>query len=135
MAIGITDLIAGVFRPAAELIDNLHTSEEERLEQKRLLLEVQGQAMDRAHDLNMKALEAQSKIVNSEATSEHWLAANWRPITMLVFLALIVARFFGVEYPGMSPDEYDNMWTLMQLGLGGYVAGRSAEKIVKAYKE
>ena len=38
MSLGITELIAGIFKPATELIDNLHTSKEEKLEQKRLLL-------------------------------------------------------------------------------------------------
>ena len=52
MSLGITELIAGIFKPATELIDNLHTSKEEKLEQKRLLLEVQGRAMDRVHEYN-----------------------------------------------------------------------------------
>ena len=132
---GITDLIAGIFKPAADLIDNLHTSEEERLEQKRLLLEVQAKAMDRVHEYNTTLLESQSKIVNSEAKSEHFLAATWRPIVMLVFTALVVARFFGFHAPSMTEAEYLELWGLIQLGLGGYVAGRSAEKMMKVYKQ
>ena len=95
MAIGITDLIAGIFKPAADLVDNLHTSTEEKLEQKRLLLEVQAKAMDKVHEYNRELLEGQAKIVNSEASSEHWLTANWRPLVMLVFTGLVVARFLG----------------------------------------
>lgn len=131
---GITDLIAGIFKPAAELIDNLHTSEEERLEQKRKLLEVQAAAMDKVHDYNTKLLEAQGKIVNSEAKSEHWLVASWRPIVMLTFTSLVVARFLGFEAKGMTAEEYKMLWELIQIGLGGYVVGRSAEKMLKTYK-
>ena len=34
MSIGVTDLIAGIFKPAAELVDELHTSTEEKLKAK-----------------------------------------------------------------------------------------------------
>lgn len=76
--------------------------------------------------------EAAASIVRSEAQSEHWLAANWRPVTMLVFVALIVARWFGWAAPNLGEDEYLKLWDIVQLGLGGYVIGRSAEKIVPA---
>lgn len=134
MAIGLTDLIAGIFKPAADLIDDLHTSEEEKLEQKRLLLEVQARAMDRVHEYNSQLLEGQAKIVNSEASSEHWLTANWRPLVMLTFTGLVVARFLGFEAEGMTDAEYESLWNLITIGLGGYIAGRSAEKAIKTYK-
>ena len=43
---GFLDLIAGIFKPAAELIDELHTSEEEKLKQERPLLEIQDMVLD-----------------------------------------------------------------------------------------
>ena len=76
--------------------------------------------------------KAAASIVNTEAASSHWLAANWRPLTMLTFVALIVARWFGFSAPGMSEAEILSLWSIVQLGLGGYVIGRSAEKIVPA---
>lgn len=133
MSLGITDLIAGIFKPAADLVDNLHTSDEERLEQKRLILEVQAKTMDKVQEYNTQLLKAQGEIVNSEAKSEYWLTANWRPLTMITFVALIVARFLGYEAEGMSPAEYEMLWELVKIGLGGYVIGRSLEKGVKTY--
>ena len=72
---------------------------------------------------------AQSDIVKTEAASTHWLAANWRPLTMLVFVALIVARWFGWAAPGLQEAEYLKLWSIVEFGLGGYVVGRSVEKI------
>jgi hypothetical protein len=69
-------------------------------------------------------------IVKSEAQSGNWLTAAWRPIVMLTFTGLVVARWFGFAAEGMSADEYMMAWKLIQLGLGGYVIGRSAEKIL-----
>lgn len=72
---------------------------------------------------------AAAKIINTEAASQHWLAANWRPITMLTFVALIVARWFGYAAPDLSEAEYIKLWSIVEFGLGGYVVGRSVEKI------
>lgn len=131
MSLGITELISGIFKPAAELIDNLHTSTEEKLEQKRLLLEVQGRAMDRVHEYNTALLEGQARIINSEAKSEHWVTATWRPIVMLGLFSLVMLDSFG-WLPNRLSEE---AWLLLQIGLGGYVVGRSVEKGVKTYKE
>lgn len=132
--IGVLDLIAGVFKPAAELIDNLHTSEHEKLQEKAKLLDVQAAAMQRVFDYEAESLKLRGTIVNSEASSEHWLVASWRPIVMLTFTGLVVARFLGFSAEGMSQEEYDNLWMLIQIGLGGYVVGRSGEKIAKTMK-
>ena len=72
---------------------------------------------------------AQAEIVKTEAASTHWLAANWRPLTMLTFTALIVARWFGWAAPNLSEAEYLKLWSIVEFGLGGYVVGRSVEKI------
>ena len=73
---------------------------------------------------------AAAKIIQTEAASTHWLAANWRPLTMLVFVGLIVARWFGWAAPGLQEAEYLKLWSIVEFGLGGYVVGRSVEKVV-----
>jgi len=73
--------------------------------------------------------QAAGDIIKAEAQSEHWLAACWRPIMMLTFGALIVARWVGWSAPGISDAEVLKLWDIVQLGLGGYVIGRSVEKI------
>lgn len=73
-----------------------------------------------------------SDIVQAEAASANWLAASWRPITMLTFVALIVARWFGYAAPELTESEYLKLWDIVELGLGGYVVGRSVEKIAPA---
>jgi hypothetical protein len=122
---GILELIAAIFKPAAELIENLHTSEGEKLtlqkEMQRISAEFQGKVLD----YESKLMDAQSRIVAAEASSSNWLASSWRPITMLTFLALVVLNSFDL----LSNPLSDQAWLLLQIGLGGYVAGRSGEKI------
>jgi hypothetical protein len=88
--------------------------------------ELTAQLWANAHQINAAAAD----IVRAEADSKHWLTSNWRPITMLVFVALIVARWFGLAAPGLSEAEYLKLWSIVEFGLGGYVIGRSAEKII-----
>jgi len=73
--------------------------------------------------------QAAADIVRTEAASSHWLAANWRPLTMLIFVGLIVSRWLGYSAEGMSETEYLSVYDLVKIGLGGYVVGRSVEKI------
>lgn len=75
---------------------------------------------------------AAAGIVKAEAESEHWLTSSWRPIVMLTFTGLIVARAFGFTAPGVSEGEWVRLWSLVELGLGGYVIGRSVEKVAPA---
>lgn len=72
---------------------------------------------------------AQADIIKTEAASSHWLAANWRPLLMLTFGGLITARWFGWAAPNLSQEEYLALWNIVEFGIGGYVIGRSAEKI------
>ncbi|MFO0187999.1 MAG: 3TM-type holin, partial [Alphaproteobacteria bacterium] len=72
--------------------------------------------------------KAAADIIKTEAQSEHWLAACWRPILMLTFGLLIVARWLGWSAPGISEAEALKLWNIVEIGLGGYVIGRSAEK-------
>src|SRR5262245_50016178 len=63
---------------------------------------------------------AAADIIKTEAASSHWLAANWRPITALTFVALIVARFLGYTAPGITEAEYLKLWGIMEVMIGGY---------------
>jgi hypothetical protein len=87
--------------------------------------ELTAQIWKNAHQLNAAAAD----IIKTEAASQHWLTSNWRPITMLVFVVLIVARWFGWAAPGLSEAEYLKLWSIVEFGLGGYVVGRSVEKV------
>jgi hypothetical protein len=76
--------------------------------------------------------QAAASVVKAEAESEHWLTANWRPILMLTFGALIVARWLGWTAPAISEAEYLKLWSIVEIGVGGYVIGRSVEKVAPA---
>lgn len=124
----LLNLIQSIFKPAVELIDEVHTSQEEKLQHKERLLITQAAVIDQVLQYEKDSFESRTKIIEAEARSEHWLTAIWRPVTMLTFLALCVGDSLGL----LSSPLRDEAWSLLQLRLGGYVVGRSAEKITKS---
>ena len=86
--------------------------------------------MELAQKGEFTEMTTKADIIKAETTSESWLAQSWRPIMMLTFGALIVARWLGYSAPGISEDEILKLWDIVELGLGGYVIGRSVEKVV-----
>jgi len=121
----LLSLISGIFEPAAKLIDNLNTSEEERLIIKQNMFEIQMNAAMKAQEYESELLKAKASIITAEAQGDSYLQRNWRPITMLTFLLLVVLDSFGWLPNRLAAEA----WTLLQIGLGGYVVGRSVEKV------
>jgi hypothetical protein len=91
-----------------------------------------GEAERQKVQMALTMFAGQAAIVQAEAQSEHWLAACWRPIMMLTFGGLIVARWLGWSAPNITEAEVLKLWSIVELGLGGYVIGRSVEKVVPA---
>lgn len=79
---------------------------------------------------NLSALaKAQSEVLKTEMTG-NTLQRSWRPITMLVFTFIIFYRYFLAPVFNLPAiDMPDKFWDLLELGFGGYVIGRSLEKI------
>ena len=78
-----------------------------------------------------KLREAQRDIIVAEAKGESWLQRNWRPLLMLWFAGLVGAYWLGFAAPNLPQDAVDGLLDIVYIGVGGYVIGRSAEKIVR----
>lgn len=126
----IFSFISQIFEPAVKLIDDVHTSTEEKLQLKNTLSTIQNEMHSKVLQYETKILESKTAIITAEAAGQSWLQRSWRPITMLTFLALVVCDSFGWLANPLAAEA----WTLLQIGLGGYVAGRSLEKVVSNIK-
>jgi len=128
--LSILGFIADIFKPAATLIDDLHTSDEEKMKIEQMMFKMEQEMTLKMMEYESQLLTAKTDIIKSEANSASWIARNWRPITMLSFLALVVADSFNWLPNPLAKEA----WTMLQIGLGGYVVGRSGEKIAKVVK-
>jgi hypothetical protein len=97
-----------------------------QLKYKALLSQIEGAFVD----YEGKLLENRSQIVQSETKGESWLQRNWRPMLMLMCMFIVFNNYVLVPYfkiPSVVLDGH--IWDLIQMGVTGYVAGRSLEKI------
>ena len=122
----LLNFLGDIFKPATELIDDIHTSDEEKMQLRNKMEKIQNEMESKVLTYEQKLMEAQASVIQSEAQGESWIQRSWRPITMLTFLALVVLDSFGLLKFRLA----EQAWTLLQIGLGGYVIGRSAEKLV-----
>src|SRR3989337_1904848 len=110
-------------------IDKIDKSDEKlelQLKYKELLINIEGACID----YESKLLEGKTKIIESEAKGESWLQRNWRPMLMCICMFIVFNNYVLVPYFNLPVTTLDDhIWTLMDLGVGGYVAGRSLEKI------
>ena len=123
---GAKDLVEGV----GGVIDDLHTSKEEKLEAKQKMQELVA-----SYETQMeKEVTARWQ---SDMNSDSWLSKNVRP-AVLVFLVVSTVLMIFID-AGMIAFEVEDKWTdLLQLVLitviGAYFGGRSLEKTKKNNK-
>lgn len=127
---------ANLFKPKAETVTGVVTSVGILAKDLRTAItgdipaEMRAELLGKTLDITTKLIEMQSNVIVAEAQGQSWLQRNWRPITMMVFLVLVVLNSFGWLKNPLAPQA----WTLLSIGLGGYVVGRSAEKVVDKLK-
>ena len=84
-------------------------------------------------------IQAKSSIIIAEAKGASWIQRSWRPITMLTFVFIIFNNYVLVPYAVAFTDGDTipmldippGMWSLLTVGIGGYIGGRSYEKVAK----
>ncbi len=131
VAAPVTALING----ASKIVGDLVTGDDRKAAaQRELLALAQGFQLEIAK-VDQQWAATQAEVIKAEAQSESWLARSWRPILMLTFGGLIVARWFGWSGSGLTEREVLELWAIVKYGLSGYVVGRSMEKTAPAIAE
>ena len=120
---GAADLVKNV----GGVIDNLHTSKEEKLEAERKIKELIAN-----YEVEMeKTITERWKV---DMNSDSWLSKNIRPM-VLIFLVVATVLMIFID-AGVVQFEVKDTWVdLLQLVLitviGAYFGGRSLEKVKK----
>ncbi len=90
-------------------------------------------------EFNTTELRGAIRIILAEATGS-WLQKNWRPMLMLIIMLIVANNYLLFPYLSMFTNKVvvldlpDKLWTLMIVGVGGYVGGRTLEKSIKTWK-
>ena len=120
---GAAELVKGV----GGVIDNLHTSSEEKLEAERKIKEL----------IANYEVEMEKNITSrweADLKSDSWLSKNVRPMT-LIFLIVCTMLLIFIDAGAINFNVRDSYVDLLQIVLitviGAYFGGRSFEKIKK----
>ena len=120
---GATELVKGV----GGVIDDLHTSEEEKLEAAQKVKEL----------ISNYEVEMEKTITDrwkSDMASDSWMSKNVRPM-VLIFLVVSTVLMIFIDAGAISFDVEPKWTDLLQLVLitviGAYFGGRSLEKTKK----
>ena len=117
-------LTGSVIKEVGEVLDNLTTTKEEKLEAQRLITEI----------LEKADKEAQEQVTarwESDMQSDSFLSKNIRPMVLiyLTFIFTICAFFDGNVGEFIIAEEYIPIFqTLLVTVYGAYFVGRSWEK-------
>lgn len=110
----IKDLLAG--------LDNLFTSKEEKIKAENVIKQI-------LIEKQLELQRMQTEIIVAEAKG-NFIQRSWRPILMLSFGFIVIYVKFAAPLFGLPIPELEmEFWELLKIGIGGYVVGRSAEKI------
>ena len=116
-----------VFKDVGKVLDDLFTSDEERIEAKNKVFKI-------LQEKELQLQKMQTDIILSESKG-NWIQRSWRPILMLAFgFIIIYCKFLALLFSLPVPELEPEFWNLLQLGIGGYVVGRSGEKIMQVYQ-
>lgn len=122
-----------IIEAASSLVGNIGDAFDKNFTSKEEKLEAKNKLLSEANSLVSQVLDAQKEILLSE-TQGNLIQRIWRPIVMLCFAFIVIYAYFlqpaffpnAVNIHEQLPEQF---WSLLNLGLGGYVIGRSAEKI------
>ncbi len=135
---GFGGLLSKIFGgPASDLIksvggviDNLTTSDKEKLDAKLALVKIEQEFNLAVLTADGATVREQAAVIKAEIASESWMARNWRPILMLTFTFIVAYNYvFAPMFSMTTLPIPQDMWQLLKLGIGGYVIGRSVEKV------
>ena len=114
----IKDLLGG--------LDKLFTSKEEKIKAENIIKQI-------LIEKQLELQQMQTDVILAEAKG-NWLQRSWRPVLMLSFgFIVIYVKFLAPVFDLVVPELELEFWELLKIGIGGYVVGRSAEKISKNF--
>lgn len=116
-------LLSGLVGEVGSIVETLSISSKEKKQIEADMLA----AIQRCDEL---LVNGRASVVAEEARG-NWLQRSWRPIVMLVFAFIILLGTF-TQLPILA--DTSRFWDLLEIGIGGYVVGRSAEKVVNGLK-
>ena len=119
---GVLDFLkSNTIDAIGKVVDDVITNDEEKSTVKKELSEVVLKSLN-------EVAQVQGEVIKKEMEG-NFLQRSWRPILMLTFGTILVCKWFGWTDASIDQELELKLMDIVQLGLGGYVVGRSVEKV------
>lgn len=123
-------LISAIFGTITSLFSGLFSFKGDQAKTVQSALDV----FKSVNDSDSQSVTAAASALQSILTQGSFLERNWRPLLMCILMGILVASFFGFVPTHLNDTvspTMEKIWTLLQIGLGGYLPLRTLEKVVQ----
>jgi hypothetical protein len=125
---GLLDILkTNVVKEVGGIVDNVFTNDDEKSTAKKQLTEVVLKSLN-------DVAAVQGEVIKTEMGG-NWLQKSWRPLTMLVMVAILVCKWFGWTNSEIPLELEVELMGLLKIGIGGYIGGRTLEKVATKVTE
>ena len=131
--LGVLSAVAG------PVVKGLFNIIDQTVEDKDQAARIKANIASQQNELIQTELKGAIDIILAEAKG-NWLQKSWRPLLMMAVMAIVVNNYILFPYLSMWTEKVvvlelpGGLWTLLTTGVGGYVGGRSGEKIAQSIK-
>ena len=125
---------------AGPIVKGLFGIIDQTVEDKDAAARIKAKLAEQQHDLMQTHLKGAIDIILAEAKG-NWIQRSWRPILMLTIVGIIANNYLLVPWLSLFTDRVAvlelpaELYTLMTVGVGDYIAGRTAEKGITSWKD
>jgi len=124
-------MILQILGLVAPILEKVIPDPEKRIEAER---ELQKTLLENQASLN----QAMADVMKADAQSEGFLTRNARPVTVIWSVAMVtyvgvIAPLFGIQKETIDALQAvpSDLWSLMTVGIGAYMLGKSGEGIAR----
>ncbi len=131
----VVGAVGGVFNGVKDILMGHIQNDADKISASVELGKLQVEVQSKLIEAGEQYVDAQKAVIVAEAQSQSWLPRNIRPLSLLVFLCVILYQGVFASIFKLPPVNLTSVpkeiWTLFYIGFGGYIVGRSAEKVAQ----
>lgn len=130
-----SDGVSKVVDSVGNAIDNLVTSDEEKLALKNELAKINLEAQNKKDELDLQYEQQLTQRQSNDMQSDSWLSKNIRPLTLIFILVMYSLLSIGSGFDFQVTESYVQLlgqWGMLIMSF--YFGGRTLEKLTSIAK-
>lgn len=126
--------LGGMLESVRKHFDDKKFTEQEKAEIDLTLRRAEGDVVQKEMEYRRALMDAEGRVAEAESAvlvaeaSGGWLQRNWRPMLMVLFALMLLLMWCGVSSEQLTEELKMELMSLIKLGMGGYIAGRTERK-------